>query len=65
MGDEVAHWRRILWTSLQGFLSLEKKMTLPADHDESMRLLMKLFVDGLERVSAENDAQLQSDMAGF
>lgn len=51
-GDDLAHWRRIIWTSLQGFLSLEAAdmMTLPADPDQSVHLLMELIADGLDRV---------------
>ena len=51
-GDDLAHWRRIIWTSLQGFLSLEAAdmMTLPADPDQSVHLLMDLIADGLDRV---------------
>lgn len=54
-GDELAHWRRIIWTSLQGFLSLEAAdmMKLPADPEESVHLLMELIADGLERVGAD------------
>ena len=50
-GDDLAHWRRIIWTSLQGFLSLEAAdmMTLPADPDQSVHLLMELIADGLDR----------------
>jgi AcrR family transcriptional regulator len=51
-GDDLAHWRRIIWTSMQGFLSLEAAdmMKLPADPDQSVRLLMDLIADGLDRV---------------
>jgi AcrR family transcriptional regulator len=51
-GDDLAHWRRIIWTSLQGFLSLEAAdmMKLPADPDQSVHLLMDLIADGLDRV---------------
>jgi AcrR family transcriptional regulator len=51
-GDDLAHWRRIIWTSLQGFLSLEAAdmMTLPADPDQSVHLLMDLIANGLDRV---------------
>jgi AcrR family transcriptional regulator len=51
-GDDLAHWRRIIWTSLQGFLSLEAAdmMNLPADPDQSVHLLMGLIADGLDRV---------------
>ncbi len=59
-GDELAHWRRIIWTSLQGFLSLEAAdmMNLPADPDQSVHLLMDLIADGLDRV------QLGQETAG-
>ncbi|HEX4245512.1 MAG TPA: TetR/AcrR family transcriptional regulator [Acidimicrobiales bacterium] len=55
-GDDMAHWRRIIWTSMQGFLSLEAAdmMTLPADPDQSVHLLMDLIADGLERVRASD-----------
>jgi AcrR family transcriptional regulator len=51
-GDDLAHWRRIIWTSMQGFLSLEAAdmMKLPADPDQSVHLLMDLIADGLDRV---------------
>jgi AcrR family transcriptional regulator len=49
--EDLAHWRRIIWTSLHGFVSLELagRFTFPADSDSSLRLLMELFADGLER----------------
>jgi AcrR family transcriptional regulator len=52
VGDELAHWYRIMWASLQGFLSLQAAGLLMAtvDQGESLHLLMELFADGLERV---------------
>jgi AcrR family transcriptional regulator len=57
VGDDLAHWRRIIWTSLQGFLSLEAAdmMKLPADPDQSVHLLMELIADGLDRVRMAQD----------
>jgi hypothetical protein len=44
-GDDLAHWFRIIWTSLEGFLALRTagKMMLPADPDESLHLLMNIW----------------------
>jgi AcrR family transcriptional regulator len=56
-GDDVVHWYRIIWTSLQGFLALQSggMMMLPADPEVSLRLLMEHLADGLERVRTTGD----------
>ncbi len=65
-GDELAHWRRIIWTSLQGFLSLEAAdmMNLPADPDQSVHLLMDLIADGLDRVRASPETAGVAETTG-
>jgi AcrR family transcriptional regulator len=60
-GDELAHWLRIIWSSFQGFVNQEPKMVLPADHDESLHLLMKTFADGLDAVAADHERRLSGD----
>jgi len=51
--EALAHWRRIIWTSLHGYVSLEVagRLTFPADTDQSVQLLMTLFADALDRLS--------------
>ena len=52
-GDDLAHWYRIIWTSLEGFLALQTAgmLALPADPEASLRLLMEHLADGVERAS--------------
>ncbi len=62
-GDDLAHWFRIIWTSLEGFLALRTAgmMMLPADPDESLHLLMEHLADGVERAGRGSDLSAGSD----
>ena len=57
VGDDLTHWRRVIWASVQGFVSLRSAgvVNMPADSDESLELPIALLGDGLERVRPAAD----------
>jgi AcrR family transcriptional regulator len=47
---EVAHYHRVLWAAIHGFVTLRQQglMTRDADPDRSFRLMMDVFADSLD-----------------
>jgi len=57
LSEEMAtHWHRIIFAAVHGFATLraERKLTMPADPDETVALMIDTFTSQLERSSASS-----------
>lgn len=56
--DLAAHWHRIIFATVHGFATLEadQRLTLPLDPEETVRLMIAMFTDQLERVAGAGAA---------
>jgi len=57
--SEVAHYHRILWAAIHGFVTLRGQglMTRDADPDRSFRLMIDLFTDSLDAGGAATEKE--------
>jgi AcrR family transcriptional regulator len=57
--SEVAHYHRILWAAIHGFVTLRRQglMTRDADPDRSFRLMIDVFSDSLDDDGSVTDRE--------